>query len=508
MGLFVRIVGMLLAGVIVLLFVAAYWIQDANNLRPELQALVAQNTEYRARFNGDISWQLFPPLKLHVQDLELTREDEHISISDMHLTMDLSAMWEDINQWQVTQLQLTDTRRTQAEAKTMIETLTLRDFRPGQPAAFTLTAEYLSGPDSKPFAAVLDGMVTFHPATGEAPQHIVLSDTQVDTAIASGLCQADITEVGLPPASAPPSREEDLLPVDMLLAYDLSADCRLSALTVGTETFQQVTLNLTNVAGRTNALLDVQDFLGGTLVTDIDIDATANPLAWTIVPDMQNVDSQRLLAWTDQRMQWVAPLAFSSTIRMYGNSEKELADSIKATSEFDGGQGQLNIATIKQQLMRIALLLQQADEVSKWPDVWNYNEFTGRWNINGPVQDLKFAIDNMSVDANGEYDYLADAMDMLLNVTVHEPPEGSPFNVNPLLQGTPIPVRCKGPSTEPTCRLEEAAAKKLVARALTQGDESGLRRKLEQKIDEEVPEEYRDTARSLLDILGRALDKE
>jgi uncharacterized protein involved in outer membrane biogenesis len=508
MGLFARIVGMLLAGVIVLLIVAAYWIQDANNLKPELEALVAKNSDYRARFNGNISWQLFPPLKLRVQDLELTREDERISVSDMHLTMDLSAMWEDINQWQVTQLKVADTKRTQAETQTLIEALTLREFRPGQPAAFTLTAEHLSGPDSAPLAAVLEGMITFYPATANAAQRIVLSDTQIDTAMASGLCQADITEVDHPPLPATPPREEDLLPVDVLLAYNLSADCRLSALTIGNETFEQATLNVTNTAGRTNALLDVQDFLGGTLVTDIDIDASANPIAWTIVPDMKNVDSQRLLAWTDQRMQWVAPLAFNSTIRMSGNSEKELAQSIKATSEFDGGQGQLNIATIKQQLMRVALLLQQADEVSQWPDVWNYQEFTGRWNINGSAQDLKFAIDNMSVDANGKYDYLADSMDMLLNVTVHEPPEDSPFNVNPLLQGTPIPVRCKGSSTEPDCRLEEAAVKKLVARALTQGDESGLRRKLEQKIDEEVPEEYRDTARSLLDILGRALDKE
>jgi hypothetical protein len=95
---------------------------------------------------------------------------------------------------------------------------------------------------------------------------------------------------------------------------------------------------------------------------------------------------------------------------------------------------------------------------------------------------------------------------MLLNVTVHEPPEGSPFNVNPLLQGTPIPVRCTGSSAEPTCRLEEDAVQQLVARALTQGDESGLRRKLEEKIDEEVPEEYRDAARGLLDLLGRALE--
>jgi hypothetical protein len=511
MGLFARVVGMLLAGILVLLIIAAYWLQDANNLKPELQALIAEQSGYTASFNGNLSWQLFPPLKLQVEDLELIAEDEHIHISDMQLSMDLSAMWQDINQWRVTQLLLTDTERSEGDSKTLIESLTVQDFRPGQPAAFTLAAEYFSQPDAdapaEPFTALMEGLVTYHPADADKGQRIVLTDTQIDTAMATGLCQADITEVNQPPLWAPPPRDEDLLPVDTLLSYDLSADCRLSALTLGGETFQQSTVNVTNVAGQTNVLLDVQDFLGGSLVADVDIDATVTPLAWTIVPDMQNVDSQRLLAWADQRLQWIAPLAFNSTIRMYGNTEVELANSVEAASEFDGGQGQLNIATLKQQLMRIAVLIQQSEELEQWPDVWDYQEFTGRWNVNGPVHDLKFAIDNMSVDANGEYDYLGDAMDMLLNITVHEPPEDSPFEVNPLLQGTPIPVRCTGSSAEPQCRLEEDAIQQLVARALTQGDESGLRQKLEEKIDEEVPEEYRDTARSLLDLLGRALEE-
>ena len=48
-------------------------------------------------------------------------------------------------------------------------------------------------------------------------------------------------------------------------------------------------------------------------------------------------------------------------------------------------------------------------------------------------------------------------------------------------------------------------AKALIATALTGEADNGLRRKLEEKIDEEVPEEFRGVARDLLDILGRAL---
>jgi len=156
--------------------------------------------------------------------------------------------------------------------------------------------------------------------------------------------------------------------------------------------------------------------------------------------------------------------------------------------------------------MQFAALTRQSDRAADWPDLWDYEQFSGRWNIDGAIHSLKFALDNMSVDANGEYDYLTDTIDMLANVTVNEAPETSPFQINPLLQGTPIPIRCTGAVDDPTCELDRNAAQNTVAKALQSGDDSGLRRKIEQKIEEDVPEEYRETARGLLDILGRALD--
>lgn len=218
------------------------------------------------------------------------------------------------------------------------------------------------------------------------------------------------------------------------------------------------------------------------------------------------MDSQRLIDWTDQRLQWIAPIALNSKLTLRGNTEQQLMASVKAATQFNGGQGQLNISKIKAQLMQIAAVTRQTDRAATWPDMWNYEQFTGRWNIDGALHSLQFALDHMSVDANGKYDYAADTIDMLANVTVNAAPETNPFTINPLLEGTPIPIRCTGAAADPTCKLDRNAAQNIVAKALQSGDDSGLRKKLEQKIDEEVPEEYRDTARGLLDILGRALD--
>jgi len=501
-----RILTIAFALVIALLVAGAYWIQDANRLKPELEALIAENSDYTAQINGDIKWALFPPLELQIEDLSLQRPGETIS-ANVELKMDLSAMWEDLDKWQVSELHLLDTVLVQDEATTTINRLQLLDFQINQPANFFLDASHKASADEPPVAATLDGTVVYTPETDAKPLRITLTDTNVSADIVEGVCNADLTEVKNPPEPLRPATDEDLLPLAVLLGYNIGAQCQLSKLTLDTETFHDATVEITNIDGLLNVMIDVKDFLGGTLLTDIDVDVTQNPIEWSVLPDINNVDSQRLIDWTDQNMQWIAPIAFNSSIKMRGNSQAELMNSVQAKSEFDGGQGQINIAKIKRQLMQIAMISGQASEVSQWPDLWDYENFTGLWRIDGPTHLLKFALDNMSVDAEGDIDYAADTLDMLAQVTVYEAPEASPFRVNSLLQGTPIPVRCTGPTADPKCRIEEGAAQNLVAKALQRGDESGLREKLDKKIEEEVPEEYRETARSILDLLGRSLEK-
>ena len=289
-------------------------------------------------------------------------------------------------------------------------------------------------------------------------------------------------------------------------SHDLIADCDLARLTVGTETFQQASLRTTNTAGRHNSFLEVKDFLGGSLVTEVDINLTETPIRWTVLPEMDQVDSKRLIEWRNSNVHWIANFALTSDMELRGNTREALAESVRASSDFNGGQGEIDITAIKQQLAQLAALTRRTDEVASWPDTWAYEEFIGNWRVNGRNQELELKLDNMLIEADGTIDWLTDEVDLLANVTFGEPREGSPYRVNPLLQDTPLPMRCRGPAADIKCRLDSDATQRLIARALQQDDDTGLRRKLEEKIDEEVPEEYRDAARGLLDLLGRALE--
>lgn len=276
MGVLGRIFGILLALVVALAIGAYFYVQDANRLKPEIERLLSEQTGYTTRIDGDISWSLFPPLSLNVADVNLSRADEDINAGTLQLNMDLSAMWNDINQWRVTELTLLDTTYNADDASTLLNKLEVKDFRFGEPAAVFADVVHTSEAGAEPLAARFNGLVTYTPATAGQPQRIILEDGRITSEMATGICQAEATDNPLAPAKLPAEGDDALLPLATLVSYNFSADCNLSELVVGSETFTDSRLDITNTAGRLNVMLNIDDFLGGSLVSDVDIDATVD----------------------------------------------------------------------------------------------------------------------------------------------------------------------------------------------------------------------------------------
>lgn len=517
----------LLLVVLLMLGAGLYWLQDANNLKPEIEKLINENSDYQVRINGDMDWHLWPPLSLRMADVEAHQDDQTLHAAELQMDMDLSAMWQNIDEWQITALHLYNTTLQQTDSELVIEQLDLMDFSLARPAPFQLTARWRStaaadGNTSEaaaPMHMTLDGQVTFTPGDNKQPQTIKLNSTRFnlaqDTTRAAGVCEIALVEVTPTTAAVPaeqvagqqPDQQDELLPLDILLANNIEAACQVASLTYANETFTQSRVELHNRDGKLHLMLDAADFFAGKLVADATVQLRQQPLQWQIVPEVSNVDSERLLRWAEQDLQWVAMIGMNGSMTLEGNTPASLANSVQAETTFDGGQGSINISKIKQQLAKMALLSGKSEDVAAWPDIWHYQDFTGDWRVDGAQHQLNFTLDNMQVDAEGSYNYLQESIDMLAHVIVHNA-EHSPFRINPLLAGTAIPVRCRGDAADPQCKLDEKASRNIIAKALQRDDESGLRTKLEQKIDEEVPEEYRETARNLLELLGRSLQQD
>ena len=147
-------------------------------------------------------------------------------------------------------------------------------------------------------------------------------------------------------------------------------------------------------------------------------------------------------------------------------------------------------------------------KVASRSDVWPYYQFRGDARINGQDVAFRFMLDHITGNADGTYDYLAGTADVRATITIGEAAPDTPVRVSEVLQDTPLPARCRGAVDDLRCRFDNDAARNLLADALQKDSDTGLRRKLEEKIDNDVPEEYRDLARDLLDVFGRALEQD
>lgn len=304
------------------------------------------------------------------------------------------------------------------------------------------------------------------------------------------------------PTAADPTLDEPVLPLEFIRTNDWNGKLAVNQLLYKGATFKNARIVSTNSAGDVDATIDLPDFFGGSALANVKVDARSETPQWQVAPKLTNVNSTALLAWLDKPYDWVALFLAGAELTLQGNTTRELTRSLSGHTTFDGGQGTLDIAEIKRQALAISSFAGGTELVNAWPERLKYQRFTGTWDAKGAKQDLNVALDNLTLHANGTLDALADDMDMTVTITVTDDPKYNSFKVSPLLTGLPLPVRCRGSIDEPKCGADEAGTRKLVAQALS-GSNPEMKAKLDQAIDEKVPEQYRDAARSLLEMLNK-----
>jgi len=481
-----------------------YWIQDANRFKPELENLIQEQAGVQVKINGDLSWRLFPPISLTAAAVTAMQDGQQWSAERLALDLDVMTILRtrDVNQWRIQALTLNDVTMADDTGKLGVAELRVRDFAIGTPAPVNASLTY-TPMGAKPIPLQVKAAVTYQPE----PEHFTISDADFATDMAAGVCNLDASPVtGAKPAPAP--KDGDLIPVEIWRGFDWQGQCDLERLTVEDQRFNNVTLQLANAGGAGENVLRIPEFFGGSAVLTLAVDAKSEPIRWTLKPDLKGVDSQQLTRWLDPKLHWIAPLAYGGTLQFQGNTPAELMASVSGETSFDGGQGAISITRIKEPLLAVAKTLRESDEISRWPDIWNYERLVGHWRVDRQHHNLDLALDNLTVAANGDYDVAKDQMDIVAELTFKTLSEGKMFDMSPLLMDLPIPVRCRGTIEDPKCAVDDKAAKQLAATMLTSKEGTPMREKLDAKIDKEVPEQYRDAARSLLDMLGGALDKD
>jgi len=497
-----RFFGWLLGAVIVLAFVlltGAWWLlNDPDRLRPQLLERLEAETGVPVRIDGGLGWRLIPPLALYAERVSADRDGVHYELRRLDLDVDLASVVasRDMNRWRIRSLKLDDLNVAGDADTVRVHELVLSDFALNRLSHFeTRLTRYVA--DEPPLPLHARGQLLYQP-----DERVVrFVDTRVETDYAHGVCNA---EAAIGDAGDYVGAPDELLPVEVWRGYDWRGSCLFDDVELDGERFRNVRLESANDDGNSSTTAMLPHFFGGSAVVDVDVNAQQDPIVWRITPNLKNVDSQALMGWLDQRLTWAAPLAYGGSVTMAGNTEQELVRSLKGTTHFDGGQGTIDISRVKTPLANLAALIKEDARIRTWPELWHYQHLAGDWEIDGTRHLLTLALDNLNANFDGTVDPLNDALDMRIDLKVDDAGNGHGFDVGPLLTGIPIPLRCLGTLKEPKCAVDQDSARRIAASALA-ADDGEFKSKLERKIDTDVPEEYRETARGLLDAFTRTL---
>ena len=496
----------LIVASVILTGIAGYvYFSDGDRYKTDLEAYLTEVSGYQISINGDINWQIRPSLGLSAENIDAIGASERINIGKLTLNAQIGNLFAALESWQVDSFVLQNATLESQGSQMILRKLELSDFRPNEASPFALDLGYVAASaDASSEDLSLAGLLTFtalDSADSAQTARVGFTDTTLTSSYATGKCNGEITDNNVQGSTK--STDDDLLPVDSILAFDADFGCDLSSIIAGEYKFRSGQLKLIQTAGKSKVSLSIADFFGGKFQSTTSIDVNATPITWDISFNGDDIDSRKLFALTDGKLNWQAPLKIQGQLKLLGNTEGALAKSVVGAANVDGGQGSIDISQIKKALILINQLANTGEPVNELPDQLQYNNLTAAWTIQGEANTLVVDLDNLQANASGSIAFLDDNLSLAGEAVVQTPKPGQQIRLTPALMNTAIPFDCEGKITEPTCRPDTRAVGKILLQILKNSQQDKVKEKLDEVIEEQVPEQLREAAKQLLNLFGK-----
>ena len=330
--------------------------------------------------------------------------------------------------------------------------------------------------------------------------HHAVRSLHFDAQEVEGICDIEFN-LGEGVSAAHWSDAQGIFPVDALQHVKAVGNCRDLRIAFAEPPFDHLDAAFDVGSGMAVLGLETLAAPGGTARARIQVDATVQPLAWTIRFDADSLHTESLQPWLGEDVLWDAEVSYAGEWQAYGKSLDALASSIVGESRLIGGPGRIGAPFIDQIKKAASPFAQGAGKAAPGPV--QYQSLAGTWSMEGANQRLTVALDNLALEAEGEYRFAEDGLDVTAKVAVEEGTDDSAFESNPLLTGVRIPLRCAGTLAEPGCKLDGEAVRRLLAEAAEEGSE--MQRRVDAIIEESLPPDQRQAARAVLRLLGGSI---
>jgi len=343
-----------------------------------------------------------------------------------------------------------------------------------------------------------NGSVRF--ASGISPMNVSYSVIGGDIDLTPYLGGADAEEE--PPTASGPEVDTPL-PVEALASMNLLGSVSLGSVTLDEMRFDDINL-YTNIE---DSVLDLElapvTAFNGTLQGAVRFDARSNAPALTSQFSVNQMNLVELAPAISRFNSATGNLNLEADHTATGSTVNGLMDTLSGTTSFAITDNSVDIGLIKQVFTAIAALSPTGESIQQWPDEIRFSEMGGYLVFADGLdanQELKLLMDNFDVTGGGGVDLNAGTFDYDLLFTVLGEPYTQTIPISERYHDISWPVQCEAAfSAEISqyCGPDFAQVRQI----FTQIGTNAVRNRLNEVIDEQVPDNIRDGARGLLNNL-------
>ena len=338
------------------------------------------------------------------------------------------------------------------------------------------------------------------------PQPAISTDLRIDTIstdyyLNDGQEPSD-TSTESPVATATTSNDVELIPLDLLSSFDTKSIVRIKQLSHADIQFDDVKVEITNQDAVLDLLVSAKG-LGGNIVASLDT-TVANPGNSHLRVSLDGLDVAQLFPAEGLTGQLKGHLNVTFKGHMLG----ELSESISGNTVFTVADGTLDVTPIKRMAMTIDTLRGKRSRISDWPDTMPFEHMVGEHVLEQGLasgQFFEFELENLSVTGHGGIDLVNETLHYNVTAILDQTDQGA-FKVSDQLAGIRWPMTCQGSFTAAPADLcfgEEGAIAHLLGDVIKQDLQRRGEDKLDDLINDKVPDELKDLTRKLFRGLRR-----
>ena len=193
-------------------------------------------------------------------------------------------------------------------------------------------------------------------------------------------------------------------------------------------------------------------------------------------------------------------LQAESSYTATGDTVEEMLDSLSGNSAFRITDSSVDIGVIKQVFTAIAALSPNGEAIQQWPDVIRFSDMSGYLILEDGLtsqQEVRLRMDNFDISGSGRIDPDAQTFDYDLLFTMLGAPYTQTIPIDELYHNVPWPVDCSAAFADDVSRYCRADFTR-VRDIFSQIGANALHNELQDIITDQVPEQFRDSARGLL----------